>query len=345
MQEKGHYRRWGVIGCLVCTWNMVSKEEYAANQHAPKNERQICDRGSDGSYYRIRWFRVSELHHVWNTGDKTEDRRALCDAKERFGERTTRNNMDALMFGRLLMHLCDTYRSGGAKLVRQFDNATFHSRRSDHWVSHIEVGGGRLAQRGWSRGLGEWAASKCAGWLTGSAAKIGGEVAKERCRLALRSLTVDYPGEASLVDLAKQVAERLPSRGATAKEASSKYRDIVLRTASPLKFEAWSILADLGYAADRTPPCEKRPNWAELWWDTVKNFYRVASDAERRDTGGSSTVSERLKRTSDREAAWYLSHTGDFALAVADRRYDVISRAAPDLYAALRGWGREMEDA
>ena len=38
MQEKGRYRRWGVIGRLCCTWDMVSEEGYAANLYAPKTK-------------------------------------------------------------------------------------------------------------------------------------------------------------------------------------------------------------------------------------------------------------------------------------------------------------------
>ena len=36
MQKKGRYRRWGVIGRLLVTWDIVSEEEYAENQPAPK---------------------------------------------------------------------------------------------------------------------------------------------------------------------------------------------------------------------------------------------------------------------------------------------------------------------
>ena len=190
-----------------------------------------------------------------------------------------------------------------------------------------------------------WGAVKCTGRLTGSAAKLGSKVAKGRCRLTLQSLAVDYPGDASLADLRKKVTESLLPRGPSAKEDSAKYRDIVLRAASPIKFAAESILADFGYSVDRKPPYEKRPGGAELWWGTVKNFYRFESAAERRERGVASVVSERLKRTSAREAAWYLSRTNDFALAVADRKRDIIIRLDSDLDAALRRCDIERADA
>ena len=155
-------------------------------------------------------------------------------------------------------------------------------------------------------GLGDyegWGAVKCAGWLTGSSAKLGGEVAKERCRMALRSLAVDYPGDAILVDSRKNVTESTP-RVPTEKEVSRNYRDIAMRAPSPLKCAEESILKDFGYSAHRAPPCGKRLSGTEIWRDTVGDFYRIASASERRDRGVSSISSERLNRTSDREAAW-----------------------------------------
>ena len=95
-------------------------------------------------------------------------------------------------------------------------------------------------------------------------------------------------------------------------------------------------MADFGYSVDRKPPYEKRPGGAELWWGTVKNFYRFESAAERRSIGVAIVFSERLKRTSARGAARYRSHTNDFALAVADRHRDIISRVDSGLSAALR---------
>ena len=43
-----------------------------------------------------------------------------------------------------------------------------------------------------------------------------------------------------------------------------------------------------------------------------------------------------MDRTSEREAAGYISHTNDFAVAVADRNYDVLSMIDADLIAALK---------
>ena len=105
MQEEGHYMRWGVIGRIGCTWNMVSEEEYSANQHAPKNERRSWGRGSDGSFSRMRCSRVAELERVWDIGEQAEDHPALCDSEERVWKWTTRENMDALKFARLLRRL------------------------------------------------------------------------------------------------------------------------------------------------------------------------------------------------------------------------------------------------
>ena len=75
------------------------------------------------------------------------------------------------------------------------------------------------------------------------------------------------------------------------------------------------------------------------------DFYRFASGAERRRRGVAGIVCERLKRTTAREAAWYLSRANDFALAVAERQRDIISRADSDLAAALRRWDIERADA
>ena len=118
---------------------------------AEKRKTQLGS-GRDGSFYRARCFRVSDLQNVWNTGDKTEDRHALSDAKESVGTWATRRNMDSLRVERLLRHLGDTHQSNGKKLVINFDNETCHSRRSDHRVSHIGVAEGRLAKGG---GLGD----------------------------------------------------------------------------------------------------------------------------------------------------------------------------------------------
>ena len=84
---------------------------------------------------------------------ETDDHPALFGAKGRVGKGTTRRNMGALKFERLPRHLRDTYQSNGGKLALHIDNATCHSRRSGHRVSHIEVEEGGLAERGGIRRL------------------------------------------------------------------------------------------------------------------------------------------------------------------------------------------------
>ena len=39
IQEKCHYRRWGIIGCLGCEWDLVGEEEYLRN-HPPREKRE-----------------------------------------------------------------------------------------------------------------------------------------------------------------------------------------------------------------------------------------------------------------------------------------------------------------
>ena len=134
-QEKGHYRRWGVIGCIGCAWDISDEDEYAANQPPPKNERYCWGRGAEWGYYRMRCFRVPELHRVWNTGTRTEGRPALFEAKGSVGRGKVASNMDALKFEKLVSRIIATYDTNGEKLSIHFDNATCHSRRSDHWAS------------------------------------------------------------------------------------------------------------------------------------------------------------------------------------------------------------------
>ena len=82
-----------------------------------------------------------------------------------------------------------------------------------------------------------------------------------------------------------------PARGPTETEASRKYRDIDLVAASQLKFAAESIFADVGYSASRAPPCEIRPNAAELWRCTAGDF--IDSHRMQRQQEGSPVLSAR----------------------------------------------------
>ena len=54
LKEKGHYRRWGIIGCLGGTWGVVTEDEYVANQPDTKNEAYSWRKGLDGRFYRMR---------------------------------------------------------------------------------------------------------------------------------------------------------------------------------------------------------------------------------------------------------------------------------------------------
>ena len=64
IQEKGRYRRWGIIDFLGSEWDLVSEEEYRRNQPPEKNERHSWKRSDDGRCYRRRCFREPELEHV-----------------------------------------------------------------------------------------------------------------------------------------------------------------------------------------------------------------------------------------------------------------------------------------
>ena len=74
------------------------------------------------------------MQHVWNTGTRTEGHPALFEAKERIGRGGVANNMGAPKFEKLVRHLIATYDTNGKKLAIHFDNASCHSRRSDHWA-------------------------------------------------------------------------------------------------------------------------------------------------------------------------------------------------------------------
>ena len=148
MQEKGNYRRWGVIGRLGCTRDMVSEEEYAANQHATKNERHSWGRGSGGSATG-RDALESRIFSMF--GGKARRRKTtlfyLRRKKQRVGKWTTRNNMDALKCGRFPMRICDTHESHEKKVAIHIGNSTSHSRRGDHWVPPNRGGGQKTCEK------------------------------------------------------------------------------------------------------------------------------------------------------------------------------------------------------
>ena len=196
-----------------------------------------------------------------------------------------------------------------------------------------------------SRRLGGWGPAKCTAWLTGRASGLGEEIAMERCMLALGALGVAFPITSTLGQARKCVEDHLPPRGPRARSDAKNYRDIAMNVASSRKFAIDSILAEHGFTSDRTHPYEKRFSGTELWWASVKNFYRFASLAERKEKGVMGIVSKRLGRTTPGEAAGYMAHANDFALAVTDRNYDAISRADCDLAAALRKWDDASGDA
>ena len=163
--------------------------------------------------------------------------------------------------------------------------------------------------------------------------------------LALGALGVALPANSTMGEARKCVEDHLPPRGPKARGDAKNYRDIAMNVASSRRFAIDSILAEHGYSSDRTPPYEKRFNGTELWRASLKNFYRFASLGERKANGVMGIASERLGRTTPREAAGYMAHTNDFAIAVADRNYDAISRVDCDLAAALQKWGDARGDA
>ena len=146
----------GIIGCLGCKWGVATEGEYVANKPDRKNAMYRWGNGLDGRFYRMRCFRVPELHRVWYTGSPAENRTAISDAKERVGKKASGNKMGADKFGRLIGHLVDNYDAGGKTMVLHIDNDSRHSRRSAHWVSRTEVEEGKIARRGEQRMVGGW---------------------------------------------------------------------------------------------------------------------------------------------------------------------------------------------
>ena len=187
--------------------------------------------------------------------------------------------MDAVKFERLLRHLCDTYRSDWGKPARHFDDATCHSRRIDHWVSIIEVSEGRLAKRGWSRRVGGRGASNYAGWLTGYAGKLGWGVPKERFRLAMRSITVDFHGDAiwGICDRQPNTLPRTESKGGVAKVSGRRADDsFAVEVCSRVYSAEFGYREALGYSAAVQATVQR--DLASMRY--VEEFYRCASAAD-----------------------------------------------------------------
>ena len=184
----------------------------------------------------------------------------------------------------------------------------------------------------------------CEGWLTGSAAPLGKVVPRERCRLALRSIDVDYAVDASLVDLVNRVTEHIPpagrqksrlrasigmSRGGRPRRCSL-HHSLFLRT---------SVIRST--ARRRTRNGSTGLRFGGVQWGIFVDSHRQKRGGE---TGVFSIASERLNRTSARTGAWCLSRT-DFALSAAERQCDIITRADSDRAAALRRWDSERGSA
>ena len=111
--------------------------------------------------------------------------------------------------------------------------------------------------------------------------KLAGGVEKERCRRTLTTIGGEAVGDVDLEALQAAVAERLPTFKARDKGADQKYREIAMKTAAPCKFAAESMLAEYGFATDRTPPYAKRFNGDELRWGAIKTFYVFSSAADK----------------------------------------------------------------
>ena len=127
----------GFIWFLCCTWDIVSDAEYAANQPAPKTKGTAWEEEATGLSIGCDSF-GSRIFIAYGRQDgRRMAALAIFEAKERVREGETRRNMGDLKFVRLLRRLCDTHRSDGWDVVLHFGNASRHSRRRGHWVSHI----------------------------------------------------------------------------------------------------------------------------------------------------------------------------------------------------------------
>ena len=95
----------------------------------------------------MRFFRIKELEHIWNTGLRNDDHPAFGEAREEIGKGAVRNNMGAGEFELLLTRCLNNYDAGGRESVFHFDNATCQSRRREHWVIAVDVTEGRRLRR------------------------------------------------------------------------------------------------------------------------------------------------------------------------------------------------------
>ena len=81
-----------------------------------------------------------------------------------------------------------------------------------------------------------------------------------------------------------------------------------------------------------------RRNGTEIRRSVIKTFYRSPA-SDRGDKGVGCLVIGRVGRAGGREASRDISHTGDFAHFVSDKKYEMLIRADAELVAALRKWG------
>ena len=250
--------------------------------------------------------------------------------------------MGAEKFEQLLRHIATKYKDCGKKVAIHMEKRFVPLAKKRTLGVAGRGRGGESGEEGRGERLGGWGGAKCANWLTGSAVTLEEGAAKERCRRTLTTIGGELVGDLDIRDLQAVVTERPPTFKGREKGAARKYREIVMETASPCRFAAESLLAEYGFFTDRTPPYEKRFNGTELWWASVKNFYRFSSVSERKDKGVGGLVLGGMGRTSDREASGYITHTDDFALAVTDRDYDMLNRVDSDLAAALRKWDQSQ---
>ena len=88
-------------------------------------------------------------------------------------------------------------------------------------------------------------------------------------------------GDVDLDAIQADVAEGPPTFMAREKGAAQKYRAAVMQKEPPCKFAAESMLAEYGFATDRTPPYAKRFNGDELRWGAIKTFYVFSSAADK----------------------------------------------------------------
>ena len=151
--------------------------------------------------------------------------------------------------------------------------------------------------------LGGRGAAQCAALLTGRAENVREGLAMARRMLVLRAIGVDFPAPGALGKARDCVDDHIPPRGPNAWGESTMYSDIVLQASSMCKFATVSSVEGRGFTTDRMHPYEKRISGKDLWWASVRNFYRSASATERRTKGVIGIAPGRLDRTTESEAA------------------------------------------